>query len=65
LALFGILALLAWFTIGDGSVLVMGKPVEIRAGSADCDWRAGIANGFSPAGGEDSERQLVAFSYSF
>jgi hypothetical protein len=30
LGLFAILALLAWFTIGDGSVLVMGKPVEIR-----------------------------------
>jgi len=30
LVLFGILALLAWFTIGDGSVMVMGKPVEIR-----------------------------------
>jgi hypothetical protein len=30
LALFAVLALLAWFTIGDGSVMVMGKPVEIR-----------------------------------
>ena len=30
LALFAILGLLAWFTIGDGSVIVMGKPVEIR-----------------------------------
>jgi hypothetical protein len=30
LGLFGILALLAWFTVGDGSVIVMGKPVEIR-----------------------------------
>jgi len=30
LGLFAILALLAWFTIGDGSVIVMGKPVEIR-----------------------------------
>jgi hypothetical protein len=30
LALFAILALLAWFTVGDGSVIVMGKPVEIR-----------------------------------
>jgi hypothetical protein len=30
LALFGVLALLAWFTIGDGAVDVMGKPVEIR-----------------------------------
>ena len=30
LGLFGILALLAWLTIGDGSVIVMGKPVEIR-----------------------------------
>ncbi len=30
LGLFAVLALLAWFTIGDGSVIVMGKPVEIR-----------------------------------
>jgi hypothetical protein len=30
LGLFAVLALLAWFTIGDGSVMVMGKPVEIR-----------------------------------
>ncbi len=30
LGLFAVLALLAWFTIGKGSVIVMGKPVEIR-----------------------------------
>jgi hypothetical protein len=30
LGLFGILAALAWFTLGAGSVLVMGKPVELR-----------------------------------
>ena len=30
LALFAILALLAWFTIGEGAVDVMGKPVEMR-----------------------------------
>jgi hypothetical protein len=30
MALFAVLGLLAWFTIGDGSVMVMGKPVEIR-----------------------------------
>jgi len=30
LGLFAILAVLAWFTIGEGSVIVMGKPVEIR-----------------------------------
>jgi hypothetical protein len=30
LGLFVMLGLLAWFTIGDGSVIVMGKPVEIR-----------------------------------
>jgi hypothetical protein len=30
IVLFAVLALLAWFTIGDGSVMVMGKPVEIR-----------------------------------
>jgi hypothetical protein len=30
LALYGILAALAWFTIGEGSILVGGKPVELR-----------------------------------
>jgi hypothetical protein len=30
MALFVVLALLAWFTIGEGSVTVAGKPVEIR-----------------------------------
>jgi hypothetical protein len=30
MALFAVLGLLAWFTIGDGSVMAMGKPVEIR-----------------------------------
>jgi hypothetical protein len=30
LALCAALAALAWFTMGEGTVLVMGKPVEIR-----------------------------------
>jgi hypothetical protein len=30
LALFAALGLLVWFTIGDGSVTVFGRPVEIR-----------------------------------
>jgi len=30
LGLYGILAALAWFTIGEGSILVAGKPVELR-----------------------------------
>ncbi len=30
MALFAVLALLAWFTIGDGNVMAMGKPVEVR-----------------------------------
>jgi hypothetical protein len=30
LVLFAVLGMLAWFTIGDGNVIVMGKPVEIR-----------------------------------
>jgi hypothetical protein len=30
LALFVGLGLLVWFTVGEGAVLVMGKPVEIR-----------------------------------
>jgi len=30
LALYGILGVLAWFTLGEGQVLVFGKPVEVR-----------------------------------
>jgi hypothetical protein len=30
LAMYGALALLVWFTIGEGSVVVMGRPVEVR-----------------------------------
>ena len=30
LALYAVLAALAWFTLGEGRVLVAGKPVELR-----------------------------------
>jgi len=30
LAIFAVVAALAWLTMGDGSVLVFGKPVELR-----------------------------------
>jgi hypothetical protein len=30
LLLYAVLAALAWFTLGDGSIIVMGKPVELR-----------------------------------
>jgi hypothetical protein len=30
LGLYVVLAVLVWFTMGDGKVLVMGKPVELR-----------------------------------
>jgi len=30
LAMFGALAVLVWFTIGEGSVVVLGRPVEVR-----------------------------------
>ena len=30
LALYAVLAALAWFTLGEGSILVGGKPVELR-----------------------------------
>jgi hypothetical protein len=30
LALYAVLAALAWFTIGEGKVFVMGKPVDMR-----------------------------------
>jgi hypothetical protein len=30
LAMFAVLAVLVWFTIGEGTVLVFGRPVELR-----------------------------------
>jgi hypothetical protein len=30
LALYAVLALLVWFTMGEGKVLVVGRPVELR-----------------------------------
>ena len=30
LAMFAVLAVLVWLTMGDGSVLVLGKPVELK-----------------------------------
>ena len=30
LAMFAVLAVLVWLTMGDGSVLVFGKPVELK-----------------------------------
>jgi hypothetical protein len=30
LALYGILAALVWFTMSEGKILVMGRPVELR-----------------------------------
>jgi hypothetical protein len=30
LVLYGVLAVLAWFTVGEGTVIVFGKPVELR-----------------------------------
>ena len=30
LALYGVLAVLVWFTVGEGTVVVFGRPVELR-----------------------------------
>ena len=30
LGLYGILAVLVWFTVGEGTVVVFGRPVELR-----------------------------------
>jgi hypothetical protein len=30
LLLYGVLAILAWFTVGEGTIIVFGKPVELR-----------------------------------
>ena len=54
MALYAVLAALVWFTMGGDSVLVYGRPVEMRLVPLHRDRRIGVANGFSPAGGEDS-----------
>jgi hypothetical protein len=30
LAMYAVLAVLVWFTVGEGSVMVMGRPVQVR-----------------------------------
>ena len=30
LLLYGVLAVLCWFTVGEGKIVVFGKPVELR-----------------------------------
>ena len=30
LAMYGVLAVLVWFTVGEGSVMIYGRPVQIR-----------------------------------
>jgi len=30
LLLYGVLAVLCWFTVGEGTIVVFGKPVELR-----------------------------------
>ena len=30
LAMYGVLAVLVWFTIGEGAVQLLGRPVEVR-----------------------------------
>jgi hypothetical protein len=30
LLLYGVLAVLVWFTVGEGKIIVFGKPVELR-----------------------------------
>jgi hypothetical protein len=30
LLLYGVLAVLVWFTVGEGTIVVFGKPVELR-----------------------------------
>ena len=30
LLLYAVLAVLAWFTVGEGTVIIFGKPVELR-----------------------------------
>jgi hypothetical protein len=30
MALYAVLAVLAWFTVGEGTILIQGRPVELR-----------------------------------
>ena len=48
LALYAVLAVLVWFTMGEGKVLVVGRPVELRLVPLIVIWRAGVADGFGP-----------------
>ena len=57
LALYGVLAALAWFTLGEGKVLVGRQAGGVAVASADSDWRIGFEDGFGPSGGEDSPRR--------
>ena len=51
-----------WFWVaglvhhGRGQGSRLGQAGGVEVGSADCDWRAGVEDGFGPSGGEDSPR---------
>ncbi len=57
LGLYAVLAVLVWFTMGEGTVLVFGRAGGVAVASADCDRRHGLAYGFGSPGGEDSPRR--------
>ncbi len=67
LGLYAVLAVLVWFTMGEGKVLVMGKPVELRLVPLVIIGGLALRTVLARSGGEDSprrgERQLLAFSY--
>jgi hypothetical protein len=56
IALFGFLAVLVWFTVGEGTVLVLGRPVEIRLIPLVVIGGLALRTVIGPPRGEDSPR---------
>ena len=55
--LYAVLAVLVWFTMGEGKVLVLGKPVDLRLLPLVITRRAGVEDGIGAACGKDSPRR--------
>ena len=57
LALYAVLAVLAWFTMGEGMIFVEGKPVELRLFPLIIIGGMALKHGSCPSCGEDSPRR--------
>ncbi len=51
LLLYGVLAVLVWFTIGEGTIIVFGRPVEMRWGPDSHSRHLRFSYRDGPAGG--------------